>query len=296
MVSGICRILIVTKVADIGGKCLVSLSPDAWVKWVTGQPEATAQEIVGADFQWVSRDNDILIKTFSPNYGEFLTLTELQLRYTEKMPLRMRAYAALAQEKYELPVYPVLINILPPAQTVTIPNSFEDNFLGLRSIQDYRVINLWEVDAEIAFAQELVSLMPFVPILKGGGEQAVVQRALQVLQRDEQLSELESLLAFFASFVLETEVVAQIMRWDMTVLRESPWYQEILQQGEQRGRREEAATLILRQLTHRFGPLSPFLITQIEQLTLEQLETLSVDWLDFESATDLKGWLTGQER
>ncbi len=28
------------------------------------------------------------------------------------MPRRMRSYAALAEEKYELPTYPVLINIL----------------------------------------------------------------------------------------------------------------------------------------------------------------------------------------
>jgi predicted transposase YdaD len=34
--------------------------------------------------------------------------------------------------------------------------------------------------------------------------------------------------------VLESELVQQIMRWDMAILRKSPWYQEI----EQRGRRE----------------------------------------------------------
>jgi flagellar biosynthesis/type III secretory pathway protein FliH len=30
-------------------------------------------------------------------------------------------------------------------------------------------------------------------------------------------------------------LIQDIMRWDMTVLRESPWYQEILQQGIERG-------------------------------------------------------------
>jgi predicted transposase YdaD len=46
-----------------------------------------------------------------------------------------------------------------------------------------------------------------------------VRRALQVLRTNEQLSELEPLLAFFATFVLETRLVQQIMRWDMAVLR-----------------------------------------------------------------------------
>ena len=68
----------------------------------------------------------------------------------------------------------------------------------------------------------LPSLLPFVPVIKGGGEEAIVQQAVQLLRADEQLSQLEPLLAFFASFVLSTRLVQQIMRWDMAVLQESP--------------------------------------------------------------------------
>ncbi len=49
------------------------------------------------------------------------------------------------------------------------------------------------------------------------------------------VQQLEPLLAFFASFVLDMPLVQQIMRWDMAVLRESPWYHEILSFGEQKG-------------------------------------------------------------
>jgi predicted transposase YdaD len=110
------------KVSDIGGKRLLGLAPDSWAKWVTQQADVVALEILGSDFQWVSRENDVLMKVRSPIYGEFLILTELQLRYTDKMPLRMRAYAALAQEKYQLPVYPVLVNILQPSETTVVSN------------------------------------------------------------------------------------------------------------------------------------------------------------------------------
>jgi uncharacterized protein YpbB len=58
----------------------------------------------------------------------------------------------------------------------------------------------------------LDTLLPFVPILKDGGNQQTVRRALVKLQQNEQLVELESLLGFFASFVLDTELVQQIMR------------------------------------------------------------------------------------
>jgi predicted transposase YdaD len=289
----------VAKVSDIGGKRLLGLSPDAWAKWVTQQDDVVALEILGSDFQWVSRENDVLMKVHSPIHGDFLILTELQLRYTTKMPLRMRVYAALAQEKYGLPVYPVLVNILPPSDPSIVCDRFESEFLGLQARQDFHVINLWEVDAEMVFEQALDTLLPFVPILKDGGNEQTVRRALVQLQQNEQLVELESLLGFFASFVLETELVQQIMRWDVTVLRESPWYLEIQQEseqvgeqrGEQRGRTEEARSLILRLLTRRVGILPSEIRSQVESLNLEKLESLGEALLDFSSSADLDGWL-----
>jgi predicted transposase YdaD len=287
------------KVSDIGGKRLLGLSPDAWAKWVTQQDDVVALEILGSEFQWISRENDVLMKVRSPIHGEFLILTELQLRYTDKMPLRMRAYAALAQEKYGLPVYPMLVNILPPSDPTIVSDRFESDFLGLQARQDFHVINLWEIDAEMVFEQSLDTLLPFVPILKDGGNQQTVRRALVKLQQNEQLVELESLLAFFASFVLDSELVQQIMRWDVAVLRESPWYQEIRQEGrqedeqrgEQRGRTEGEKSLILRQLSRRVGTLPATVEAQVQALALPQLEALGEALLDFAGLDDLSEWL-----
>lgn len=97
------------KKADIGGKRLISLAPTAWVQWVTGRSDLIAQEILSSEFQWLSRENDALIKVSSRQEREFLILTELQLRYNSKLPIRMNAYTALAAEKYALPIYPVLV-------------------------------------------------------------------------------------------------------------------------------------------------------------------------------------------
>jgi predicted transposase YdaD len=223
-----------TKPADVSTKKLISLAPNNWVRWVTQIPDIVAGEILNSEFQWISRESDVLIRVSSPQHGEFLLLNELQLRYQSNMPRRMRAYAALAEEKYNLPTYPVLINILKTGNN-EIPTTFTSNIAGLRAIQDYRVINLWEIDVNIAFQQPLPSLLPFVPILKGGENESIIREALQILRADEQLNQLETVLAFFATFVLENTLVQEIMRWDMSVLRESPWYQEILREGEARG-------------------------------------------------------------
>ncbi|WP_353736880.1 DUF4351 domain-containing protein [Moorena sp. SIO2C4] len=214
----------------------------------------------------------------SPERSEFLILNELQLRYDQNMPKRMRNYVALAEEKYNLSAYPVLINILPPPSTVTIEDCYDSEFMGLKARQDYRVINLWEVDAELVLGQPLPPLFPFVPILKGGGSESKLRSAVQALRADQTLNQLEPLLAFFASFVLEIPLIQQIMRWDMTVLRESPWYQEILQeglaQGIEQGIQQERRGSLERILKLRFSEIPLEISLKIQALTLEQLEEL----------------------
>jgi predicted transposase YdaD len=126
-------------------------------------------------------------------------------------------------------------------------------------------------------------------VLQGGGDPEVVQRAVQLLRLDESLSELEPLLGFFASFVLDMELVSQILRWDMAVLRESPWYQEIEDKGVLKGEQ----SLILRQLTRRIGDVAPGLQSKVQALSLAQLEALGEALLDFSEPGDLEKWLEG---
>ena len=104
-------------------------------------------------------------------------------------------------------------------------------------------------------------------VLRGGGEEAIVQQAVQLLRADEQLNELENLLAFFASFVLETRLVQQIMRWDMAILRESPWYQEILREGEQQGLQQGILSAIEFGLELKFGTEGLQLLPEISEIS-----------------------------
>ncbi len=248
--------------------------------------------MLSSDFQWLNREGDVLQKAFHPDLGEFLTLTEVQLRPDPRIPKRVRAYTALAEERYNLPVYPVVVNILPPSRKVDPSiNSYSYEILGLQIRQDYRVINLWEIDAEIVLQQPLITLLPFVPILRGGGQESMLQRAVILLREQEPLRELEPLLAFFAGFVLETQVVQQIMRWDMTVLRESPWYNQFLEEGLQQGLQQGQLELVNRLLNKRLGAISWTLQAKVTDLPLEKLQNLGEALLDMQSMTDLESWL-----
>lgn len=67
--------------------------------------------------------------------------------------------------------------------------------------------------------------------------------------------------------------------------------QEGRQEGKQEGRKDEAIALIMRLLKKRFGEIETETITNIENLTIEELENLGEDFLDFNSITDLENWL-----
>lgn len=264
------------KPADLSAKSLIALAPENWAKWVTEFSDITVSEVFSSEFQWISRQGDVLIRAYGSEVGEFLIVNEVQLRYNDNMPNRMRCYASLGEEKYKLPTYPVLINILPRKgkEAEIIPTTCDSTFQGLRAIQDYRVINLWEVDVNIAFSQNLLSLLPFVPILKGGNDESRIQQALNTIRQNTDLGQLETVLAFFASFVLKSSVVTQIMRWDMAVLRESPWYEQILSEGEARGeargKLQGKLESIESALVTRFGAVGLELMPQISAISLEQ--------------------------
>ena len=98
----------------------------------------------------------------------------------------------------------------------------------------------------------------------------MVRRAVQLLEADEKLSELKNLLGYFATFVLSTTTVQEIMNWEMMVFRESPLGQDILQTGKQ----EEAQRMLLRLLQYRFGQVPESVEATLQGLKTDELEEL----------------------
>lgn len=76
----------------------------------------------------------------------------------------------------------------------------------------------------------------------------------------------------------------------MVVLRESPWYQEILSEG----RREEGTSIVLRQLNRRVGIVSEEIQGKVRSLSISQLESLGEALLDFTDMASLEGWVRSQ--
>jgi flagellar biosynthesis/type III secretory pathway protein FliH len=64
-----------------------------------------------------------------------------------------------------------------------------------------------------------------------------------------------------------------------------------LQQGLQQGRLEGETLMVLRLLQRRLGTLDDTVKQQIQMLSVEQLESLAEELLDFRDIQELQTWL-----
>ncbi|MEM8780439.1 MAG: DUF4351 domain-containing protein, partial [Cyanobacteria bacterium P01_G01_bin.49] len=139
------------------------------------------------------------------------------------------------------------------------------------------------------------ALLPLAPLTASEQPRRLLEQVAQKVSQVaiEQRSETAAYAEILAGLKYEKELVKQLFQ--ERIMRESVIYQEILQEGEQlgeqRGKQAEARSLILRLLTKRVGELSPEVRSQIESLSLEQLENLGEALLDFGSMSDLQSWL-----
>jgi predicted transposase YdaD len=120
----------------------------------------------------------------------------------------------------------------------------------------------------------------------------------QILERRPDLAEsvFPILMQRHPNFTLEQMMV--YVKIPTQELRHSRAAQELIEEGRQEGqaegRRAEAASMTLRLLTRRCGPLSEATIARIQALPLERLEALGLALLDFRGAADLAAWLDAQ--
>ena len=286
-----------SRAADLGGRKLIGLLPDDWLRFVTSRPGIRSLEQLEGSFQWVGRETDVLLRAVDPEAGEFLVAIELQLHPDRNMPLRVDVYAALGEQKYGLPVYPVVVNILPGAASGV--DHYASTVLDLSARRDFRVINLWEQDARAIVDGDEVGLLPFVPVMRGGDDPALLDQVLERLRRTPELAGMEVLLAQMASHVLNQKQVLDIMRWDMEAATGLTFYEEILSKGIEQGlergielgHREAAIQHLQRVLAHRFGAEAQTLAADLTRFDLPTLERLLDAALDAASIDDFRAEL-----
>ncbi len=203
------------------------------------------------------------------------------------IPFRMLDYSVRLKRQYRCDVEQVVIFLQATNDEIVFTEEYQDRTTSHR----YPVIRLWEQDSTPFLANP--GLLPLASLTQTDSPQGllaqVAERAATIPDR-RQRQNIAGCAEILAGLRFEKDLIRQFFRED--IMRESVIYQDILQQG----RRQEALSLVIRQLNRRLGEVNLAAIERVQGLSIEQLEELGVALLDFSNAADLMAWFDQQER
>ena len=219
-------------------------------------------------------------------------------------PRRMFVYFSRLHEKYEMPVFPIAVFSFDKPKR-PYPSLYQVKFSG----KDVNTFNYETLQLNRLSWRDFVNVRsPIICALMAKMQMDVADRPTVKLECLRMLSQLEidearkQLLSGFIDIYLrlnpEEDAVFQeqlraILPQEQEEVMEivTSWMETGIEQGKEIGRRQEALSLVLRQLQRRVGLLSPELEESVNQLTLMRLEALADALLDFSTVDDLQIWL-----
>ena len=167
---------------------------------------------------------------------------------------------------------------------------FKNEYVDKNIRYKYRVIRLWEQDSTPLFNNP--ALLPLAVLAKTNSPESLLQQVanqVDMIEESEAQKNISACTQILAGLRFDTNLINQLFREE--IMQESVIYQDIIQRGEQLGKQKGEATLILRQLSRRFGETPAQLEQKIQTLSTTQLEELGEALLDFSSQNDLTTWL-----
>jgi predicted transposase/invertase (TIGR01784 family) len=269
-------------------KYLAEQYPTEFARWLLSD-SATDIQVLRSELnvEPIRADSLTLLQTSN----QILHL-EFQTQPTSNPPLpfRMLDYWVRLKRQYWCHVEQVVIFLKYSTSEAVFTNEFED----VNTRHRYRVIRLWEEDPTPLLANP--ALLPLATLAKTDSPNALLEQVVaqvDMIEEPRQRGNLSACVAVLAGLRFEENLIRQLFREE--IMQESVIYQQILQkglqQGLQQGKQEEASSLIVRQLTRRFGTVNSQNQEQIQALSINQLEELGEALLDFSSVTDLFSWL-----
>jgi len=257
--------------------------------WLLGESvELTVLEPTELFVEPIRADSVIFLQS-----RDIILHIEFQTDPKDDVPFRMADYLLRLYRLFpQKMVYQVVIYLRRTNSQLARKTTFDLAQMHHR----YQVIRLWEVSTQEFL--EAPGLLPFAVLSQTRNPAAVLERVARQIEGitdRAQQSNVAAATAIIAGLVLDTMVIKRLLREE--IMKESVIYQEIEATSEarglQRGRQEEAVSLILRLLHRRLGEIPVNSTEQIRGLSVEQLENLGEALLDFQSLSALGSWLDG---
>ncbi|MGJ5634186.1 Rpn family recombination-promoting nuclease/putative transposase [Nostoc sp. CALU 1950] len=263
--------------------------PKSFATWLLGRTPADVKDLkTELSVEPVRADCIILL-----NPQEEILHLEFQVAPVSvpPMPIRMLDYYARLRRQYSFyPIEQVVIYL----KETTANAVFIEQFTDTNTVHRFRSIRIWEQDPAPLLAS--VGLLPLAVLARTDSPESLLsQVAAQVdmIEEPSQQRNISACTQLLAGLKYDNNLISSLLREEL--MQESVVYQRIIrqgiEQGIEQGRREEALSVVMRQLPRRIGIVAPELRSQIEALSLTQLEDLSEALLDFSTATDLINWL-----
>ena len=159
---------------------------------------------------------------------------EFQTEPDETMGFRMLDYRVRVYRRFPLKTMHQVVIYLKPTKSALV---YQDSFQLGETIHRYRVIRLWEQSSEVFLKKG--GLLPLA-ILTKSEEQIIrlreVAQRLDTIENQGMRANLMAATAVFAGLVMEPEMIKTILRND--IMKESAFYQDILQEGRLEGKLE----------------------------------------------------------
>ena len=252
------------------------------------------------------REVDLLVKArFQDHEAFFLVHVENQSRTEADFPKRMFTYFARLHEKYNLPVYPIVLfsHDAPPRLE---PHRYQVAFPDWTVLQyQYRSIQLnrlsWReyVSTPNPVASALMAKMKIAPKDRPKVRLECL-RLLATLKLDPARSQLIG--GFIGTYLqLNAEEMKQYEQEFAKLTPEekeanmelmNPWVKQGWEQGKQEGLQAGKEEIVTRLLSRRLGSISSENMGRLNRLSSEQLNELAEALFDFKTFVDLEIWLT----
>ncbi|MBE9198184.1 MULTISPECIES: DUF4351 domain-containing protein [unclassified Nodularia (in: cyanobacteria)] len=240
---------------------------------------------------------DLIVKVkFLGQDSCFLIHVENQSSKQPSFDKRMFRYFSRLYEKFDIPVYPVVLLSYDSPKTPET-NVHEIAFPHKVILQfNYDVIQLNQLNWRDFLRQQnpvATALMAKMNIAPAERRQVKFEclRLLATLKLDPARMRLIS--GFIDTYLRLSPQEQKLLEDDIATIepRQQEEVMQIVTSWMEEGMEKATLSLVMRQLPRRVGTLTPELEAQVQQLSLTQLEDLSVALLDFSSVEDLTAWL-----
>lgn len=217
-----------------------------------------------------------------------------------KLERRIFHTFARLDEKYNLPIYPIILQSSDTSQRLET-NGYRVEFVDRRVLDfSFVAIQLHRLNWRDFLQRRnpvAAALMPTMnvqtfdrPVVK-----AECLRLLTNLRLDAK--KVKVISQFIEAFLHLNAAEEQVLQTEMERMgllereRITNLLTSTTQANQQQGAKREALSLVFRLLKRRVGDLNPDLEGQVRSLPVNQVEDLGEALLDFNNAEDLKNWL-----